>query len=94
MAFVTCDMPASYFAELTRRASANGGRVSSLVSEALAGYLDAPLHTLFQVSTSGSLVEGVYALALLWHLYDHGAVLYQAGIQRSVCCVPIGRVWR
>ena len=29
------------------------------------------------------LGELIARLALLWHLYDHGAVLYQAGIQRS-----------
>lgn len=50
--------------ELTRRAETNGRAVSSLVSEALASYLGAPLHTLFQVSTSGSLVEGVYSEAV------------------------------
>ena len=28
------------------------------------------------------------ALALLWHLYAHGAVLYAPGIQWSMRCVP------
>ena len=59
MASLQCDIPASFLHELTRRAGTNGGAVPLLVSEALASYLDAPLHTLFQVFTSGSLVEGV-----------------------------------
>ncbi len=43
------------------------------MSEALAGYLDAPIHTLFQASTSGSLVEGVYAQAVTCaKLLEHG----------------------
>ena len=49
MASVTCDIPASLLAELMRRIRIDGGSVSSLVSETLAGYLDSPLHTLFQV---------------------------------------------
>ena len=73
MATVTCDIPGSYLAELTRRVGINGGSISSLVSEALAGYLDAPIHTLFQVSTSGSLVEGVCAQAVTCaKLLEHG----------------------
>ena len=73
MVSVTCDIPTSFLAELTRRASMTGGSVSSLVSEALASYLDAPLHTLFQVSTSGSLVEGIYVqAATCTKLLEHG----------------------
>jgi acetolactate decarboxylase len=34
--------------------------VSSAVTAALSQYLDMPIHTLFQVSTSGALVAGVY----------------------------------
>jgi alpha-acetolactate decarboxylase/thiamine pyrophosphate-dependent enzyme len=34
---------------------------SSIVTAALAQYLKTPVHTLFQVSTSGALVAGVYA---------------------------------
>ena len=36
-----------------------GTSASSIVAAALAEYFHAPLHTLFQVSTSGALVEGV-----------------------------------
>ena len=38
--------------------------MSSVISAVLASYLETPLHTLFQISTSGSLVEGVYAQAV------------------------------
>ena len=73
MASLAGDIPASFLKELTRRAGTNGSSVSALVSEALAGYLDASLHTLFQVSTSGSLVEGVYAQAVTCaKILEHG----------------------
>ena len=73
MASVTCDIPISFLSELKRRAGTTGGSISSLVSEALAGYLDAPLHTLFQVPTSGSLVESVYAQAVTCaKILEHG----------------------
>ena len=56
-----------------RRAGTTGGGVSALVSEALADYLDTTLHTLFQVSTSGSLVEDVYGHAVTCaKLLEHG----------------------
>ena len=62
MASVTCDIPASYLAGLTRRAGTSG--ISSLGSEALAGQLDTPLHTLFQLSISASPVGGLCAQAV------------------------------
>jgi acetolactate decarboxylase len=46
--------------EMTR----TGASVSSIVASALAEYFRTPLHTLFQVSTSGALVEGVYSGAI------------------------------
>jgi acetolactate decarboxylase len=38
--------------------------ISQLVTEALSRFLRVPLHTLFQVSTSGALVQGVYGRAV------------------------------
>ena len=73
MTSLTCDVPAPLFRELTRRAEATGSSVSSLVSEGLAGYLDVTFHTLFQMSTSNSLVEGVYAQAVTCRkILEHG----------------------
>ena len=46
--------------EMTR----TGTSASSIVASALAEYFHTPLHTLFQVSTSGALVEGVYTGAI------------------------------
>ena len=40
--------------------SRTGRGTSSLVTAALAQYLQKPIHTLFQISTSGALVAGVY----------------------------------
>jgi acetolactate decarboxylase len=46
---------------------------SSVVTAALAQYLKTPVHTLFQVSTSGALVAGVYAGAVsVQGLLEHG----------------------
>jgi acetolactate decarboxylase len=41
-----------------------GEPISQLVSDALSRCLGIPLHTLFQVSTSGALVQGVYERAV------------------------------
>jgi alpha-acetolactate decarboxylase len=46
--------------EMTR----TGTSASSVVAAALAEYFHTPLHTLFQVSTSGALVEGEYTGAI------------------------------
>ena len=51
MARLDCDLPSSLMHQLTGKAAAEGRSLASLVREALASYLDVPLHTLFQVST-------------------------------------------
>lgn len=72
MVTLTCDVPGSIMAELSSRVG-SAGDVSVLVREALAQYLSTPLHTLFQVSTSGSLVEGVYSEAVTCaQILEHG----------------------
>ena len=55
-----CLVPRGLEHALTKRAEVSGLPVDQLVQNALAQYLGTPLHTLFQVSTSGSLVAGVY----------------------------------
>jgi acetolactate decarboxylase len=73
MASLSCNVPASVLAAVERRAREGGVAASSVVSEALARYLATPLHTLFQISTSGSLVEGVYAQAVTCEkVLEHG----------------------
>jgi acetolactate decarboxylase len=54
------DIPASLKAALDRRAAQNDLSPSAVVIAALARYLEHPIHTVFQVSTSGALVAGVY----------------------------------
>jgi acetolactate decarboxylase len=57
---ISADIPPSLKTELDREVARTGARASSLVTAALAQYLEKPVHTLFQVSTSGALVAGVY----------------------------------
>ena len=54
------DIPASLMAALEAEAARSGRSVSSILVAALARYLEKPTHTVFQVSTSGALVAGVY----------------------------------
>jgi acetolactate decarboxylase len=49
---------------LDKRSEETGEPVSHLILSALAHCFDVPQHTLFQVSTSGALVEGIYERAV------------------------------
>jgi acetolactate decarboxylase len=60
MSQISADIPPSLKAELNEEASRTGRGISSLVTSALAQYLEKPIHTVFQISTSGALVAGVY----------------------------------
>ena len=57
-------IPAFVDRALKNEMARTGSSASSIVASALAGYFHTPLHTLFQVSTSGALVEGVYTGAI------------------------------
>jgi acetolactate decarboxylase len=57
---LSADIPASLLAALEEEAVRSARGNSSVVAAALAQYLGKPVHTLFQVSTSGALVAGVY----------------------------------
>ena len=54
------EIPASLNEELNSEAVRSARNPSSIVVEALAKYFEKPVHTVFQVSTSGALVAGVY----------------------------------
>jgi acetolactate decarboxylase len=54
------NIPRSISHALADRASKSRASVETIVNLALSEYLNTPLHTLFQVSTSGALVAGVY----------------------------------
>jgi acetolactate decarboxylase len=60
MANLDAVIPASLKAELDAEVARTRRTVSSVVTAALAQYLEKPIHTVFQVSTSGALVAGVY----------------------------------
>jgi acetolactate decarboxylase len=57
---LTCSIPSSLESALERRREQTGASTTQIVQTALAQYFGTPLHTLFQVSTSGSLVAGVF----------------------------------
>src|ERR1700751_6097275 len=57
---ILLSLPPSLKAALDQEASRTGRGISSLVTAALSRYLEKPIHTVFQVSTSGALVAGVY----------------------------------
>jgi acetolactate decarboxylase len=66
-------IPESIYAALKAKISAEKETTDHILSVALAQYLDQPLHTLFSVSTSAALVEGLYQGALrISHLLEHG----------------------
>jgi acetolactate decarboxylase len=70
---VTADIPASLKTALDDEVAKTKTDESSIVTAALAQYLKTPIHTLFQVSTSGALVAGVYSGAVsVKSLLEHG----------------------
>jgi acetolactate decarboxylase len=64
MSTLTCEIPQDLSLALEERLRATGEDASSLVTRALRRVLNKPLHTLFQVSTSRALVQGVYSEAV------------------------------
>jgi acetolactate decarboxylase len=70
---ITCRIPDSLHAALERRMNENKETCDHIVAEALSERLETPIHTLFQVSTSAALVEGVYQGAVrVSRLLSHG----------------------
>jgi acetolactate decarboxylase len=58
---------------LEKMSQAKGEPISQLVADILSHGLGVPLHTLFQVSTSGALVQGIYERAVSsTFLLDYG----------------------
>ena len=73
MSNLTADIPTSLKIALDAEVMRIKGSASSIVTAALAQYLGMPIHTLFQVSTSGALVAGVYSGAVdVKTILDHG----------------------
>jgi acetolactate decarboxylase len=57
---IECNLPDSLYQALIERMHAEESSCDHVVSMALSQCLGKPLHTLFQVSTSAALVEGLY----------------------------------
>jgi acetolactate decarboxylase len=73
MPTLSCEVPESVLAALQQRSRATGEGTSTFVSRALRRALAKPIHTLFQVSTSRALVQGVYQEAVCCaRLLKHG----------------------
>ena len=73
MPTISADIPASLKAELDEEALRGGRSTSAIVTAALASYLEEPIHTVFQVSTSGALVAGVYDREVsVRNILEHG----------------------
>jgi len=73
MKTISCYLPDSLEAALQQRMDADKETRAHIVARALSQYLSTPLHTLFQVSTSGALVEGIYQGAVrVSRLLQHG----------------------
>ena len=70
---IKCNLPDSLYEALMERMQSDETNCDHVVSTALSQYLGKPLHTLFQVSTSAALVEGLYQGAVrVSRLLCHG----------------------
>ena len=73
MKSITCNLPDSLYQALQERMEADKATCDHVVCVALSQCLGKPIHTLFQVSTSAALVEGLYQGAVrVSRLLDHG----------------------
>jgi len=59
-----CEISQHLETALKERSRATGESIARIVTSALSRALEIPVHTLFQVSTSGALVQGIYARAV------------------------------
>jgi acetolactate decarboxylase len=70
---ISCTIPSSLHEALAARMQAENESSDHIVSTALSQYLGKSIHTLFQVSTSAALVEGLYQGAVrVSRLLEHG----------------------
>jgi acetolactate decarboxylase len=61
---LNCEISHHLQVALEERAKTTGESISRIVTTALFRSLEIPVHTLFQVSTSGALVQGIYERAV------------------------------
>lgn len=73
MKTITCNLPDSLYDALVERMETDKASSDHVVSMAISQCLGRPIHTLFQVSTSAALVEGLYQGAVrISRLLRHG----------------------
>lgn len=73
MKTISCNLPDSLYEALVERMETDNASCDHVVSTALSQCLGKPIHTLFQVSTSAALVEGLYQGAVrVSRLLRHG----------------------
>ena len=73
MKSITCSLPDSLYEAALERMQIDKASCDHVVSAALSRYLRKPIHTLFQVSMSAALVEGLYRGAVrVSRLLRHG----------------------
>ena len=73
MKTIRCNVPDSLYKALVQTMSKDQVSCDQILADALSQYLGKPLHTLFQVSTSAALVEGLYQGAVqVSRLLRHG----------------------
>jgi acetolactate decarboxylase len=73
MKSIECSIPESIYRSLTAKMASGKESLDYLVATALAQYLGESFHTLFQVSTSAALVEGLYQGAVsVGKIKEHG----------------------
>jgi acetolactate decarboxylase len=61
---LSCEISDSLQVALGERSKTTGESIDRIVSAALTRALKMPVHTIFQISTSGALVEGIYEKAV------------------------------
>lgn len=61
---LNCEIPQSLWNALEKRSKETGESFARIATSALGRALEIPVHTLFQVSTSGALVQGIYERAV------------------------------
>lgn len=73
MPTITCQLPQSVLEALEDRCRSTGDSIDHLVTRAVADALQLEHATLYQVSTAGALVEGVYRGSVtVANLLEHG----------------------
>jgi acetolactate decarboxylase len=64
MQTLNCQIPQALMSTLEDHSRTSGQSIATLVTHALSHCFGVPLHTIFQVSTTGALVEGIYEKAV------------------------------